>query len=83
MVEGSRCNCSHPTWKSTSHVITTKVSQIASWAPMNSLLWVQRKRRTPIILIGCVHTHRKILVIEGCSNPNHVWNIVEKDGEDN
>jgi len=33
--------------------------------------------------MGCVHTHRKILVIEKWGNPNHVWNVVEKTGEDN
>jgi hypothetical protein len=27
--------------------------------------------------------HRRIPTIEGCGNPSHVWNVVEKDGEDN
>jgi hypothetical protein len=29
----------------------------------------------------CAHTLKD--PIEGCGNPNHVQNIVEKDGEDN
>jgi hypothetical protein len=28
-------------------------------------------------------THRGRLVIEGCGNPSHVWNVVEKIGENN
>jgi hypothetical protein len=27
--------------------------------------------------------HQWILAIEGCHNPSHTQNIVEKDGEDN
>jgi hypothetical protein len=33
--------------------------------------------------MGCTHTHWKILVIEGCGNPSHVWNVVKKLGESN
>jgi len=28
--------------------------------------------------MGCVHTHRKILAIDGCDDPNHVQNAMEK-----
>jgi hypothetical protein len=31
VIERSECNCSHPTWKSISHTMATKVSQIAAW----------------------------------------------------
>jgi len=27
--------------------------------------------------------HQGIHAIEGCGNPSHIWNVVEKDGEDN
>jgi hypothetical protein len=37
VVEGSACNCFHPTWKPTSRVMATKVSQIASWVIVCSL----------------------------------------------
>ncbi len=82
MVERSACNCFHFTWKSTSRVMTTKVSQIASWVPMCSLLVVQHKRWTLITLMGCVHTHQRIFAIERCGNPSHLQSIMEKDGED-
>jgi hypothetical protein len=48
VVEGITCNCLCPTWKLTSHVMATKVLQIASWVHVHSLSWVQRKRWTPI-----------------------------------
>ncbi len=31
----------------------------------------------------CVHMHWRILAFEGCGNPNHVQNVMEKDAEDN
>jgi hypothetical protein len=33
--------------------------------------------------MGCVCMHWGIPAIEGCGNPNHVWDNVEKIGEDN
>jgi hypothetical protein len=33
--------------------------------------------------MGCVHTPRGILTIEGWGNPNHVLNVVNKIGENN
>jgi len=33
--------------------------------------------------MGCVHTHRGILGIEGWGNPNHVLNVVNKTKENN
>jgi hypothetical protein len=33
--------------------------------------------------MGCVHTHQKVLTIEGCGNPSRVWSAMEKVGEDN
>jgi hypothetical protein len=83
IVEGNVCNCSHPTWRSTSRAKATKVSRTSSWVPMCSLPWVQHKKWTPITLMGCVHTHWRIPTIEGCGNPSHVRNIVKKDGEYN
>ncbi len=50
---------------------------------MCSLPWVQHKRWIPIGSIGCVHTHWGNLVIEGCGNPSHIQNIVEKIKENN
>ncbi len=83
MVEGSACNCSHPTWKPESRAMATKVLRIASWVPMCSLPWAQRKRWIPIRLMGCVHTHWGVPTIEGWGSPSHVWNFVEKIGENN
>jgi hypothetical protein len=37
VVEGSACNCFCPMWKPTSHVMATKVLQIASWVLVRSL----------------------------------------------
>jgi hypothetical protein len=47
VVEGIIHSCLCSTWKPTSHVMATKVLQIASWVPMHSLSWVQRKRCNP------------------------------------
>jgi len=33
--------------------------------------------------MGCVHTHRRILVIEGWGNSSWVQSAMEKIGEDN
>ncbi len=41
------------------------------------------KKWTLVASMGCVHTQREILTIEGCGNPSHVRNVVEKDGEYN
>jgi len=37
VVEGSTCNCFHPTWKPTSRAMVAKVLQTTSWVPMCSL----------------------------------------------
>ncbi len=50
---------------------------------MRSLPWAQRKKWTPITLMGCVHMHQGIRAIKGCDNPSCIWSVVEKDGEDN
>jgi hypothetical protein len=71
------------TWKLTFRAIALKVSQTASWVLVHSLLWVQRKRWTPITSMGCVHTHWRIPAIEGCDNPSHVQSAMEKDGKNN
>ncbi len=83
MVEGNTCNCFHPTWKPTSHPMVAKVSQIASWVLVHLLPWTQRKSWIPIGLMGCVHTHRRILLIKGWGNPSRIRNVVEKTREDN
>jgi hypothetical protein len=83
VVEGSVCNSSHPTWKLTFRPMATKVSQIASWILVYSLLWMQHKRWIPIGSMGCVYRHRRILAIEGWSSPNCVWINMEKNVEDN
>jgi len=33
--------------------------------------------------MGCVHTHKRMLAIEGCGSSSYVQNIVGKSGEDN
>jgi hypothetical protein len=83
VIEGNACNYFHPTWKSTSCAMTTKVSQIASWVPRGSLPWAQCKRWIPIRSMGCVHTHWRMLAIEGWGSPSCVWNAVKKIGKDN
>ncbi len=83
MVERSACNCSHPTWKSSSCAMVTKVSRTTSWVLVCSLPWVQCKRWTLVTSMGCVHTHQRIPTIEGCYNLSHIRNVMEKDGEDN
>ncbi len=83
VVEGNVCNYFHLTWKLTSHGRVTKVIQTTSWVFMCSLPWAQRKRWTLVASMRCVHTHQGILTIERCGNPSRIWNIVEKDGEDN
>jgi hypothetical protein len=82
VVEGSMCNCFFPTWKQTSRVMIAKMSQNVTWVPMCSLPWAQHKRWTLVTLMGCVHTHQRILAIERCSL-SHIWNIVEKGVENN
>jgi hypothetical protein len=71
------------TWKLTSHAMALKVSQIASWVHVHSLLWVQHKRWTLVASMGCVHTHWGIPTIEGCDNPSYIWNATKKDGKNN
>jgi hypothetical protein len=83
MVERSACSCSHPTWKSASLAMAAKVSWTTSWVPVRSLPWVQCKRTTHEALMGCVHMHQNISIIERCRNPSRVWNVREKDGENN
>ncbi len=83
MIGGNTCNYFHPTWKSTFRAITTKALRIASWILVHLLPWVQRRRWIPIWWMGCVHMHKRIFVIEGYGNSNHVWNIMEKIREDN
>ncbi len=63
--------------------MVTKVSRIASWVLVCSLLWVQHKRWIPIGLMRCVHTHQGILAIEKWGNPNCIRSVVEKNGKDN
>jgi hypothetical protein len=41
------------------------------------------KRWIPVKSIGCVHTHRRILTIEGWGSPSHVRSVVQKIREDN
>ncbi len=77
VIEKNACSCFHPMWKLTSCAIATKVSQIALEVPMHSLLWVQHKRWIPTGSMGCVHTHRKILVIKKWRNPNYIWNVLK------
>jgi hypothetical protein len=55
-----------------------KMSQITSWVVVHSLFWAQHKRWIPIGLMGFVHMHQKIPIIERCGSPNHVQNIMEK-----
>ncbi len=81
MVEGNACNCSCPMWKPTYHATVTKVLQITSWVPMCLLPWAQDKKWIPIGLMGCVHTHLGMPIIEG--SPRHIQNVVLKSGEDN
>jgi hypothetical protein len=83
VVEGSACNCSHLTWKPTSCAMATKVSQITSWVPVCSLTWVQRKKWIPIRLMGCVHTHWKMLAIKWWGGLNYIQSDVENTREDN
>ncbi len=83
MTEGKKCSCYCPMWKPTSHTMVGKVSQITSWVFVRSLFWAQHKRWIPIRLMGCVHMHWRILIIERCASPNHVQNVMEKIGEYN
>jgi hypothetical protein len=63
--------------------MATKVSQTALWVLMHSLPWSQHKKLVPIVLMGCVHTHKGKPTIEGCGNLSHTQSDVEKIGEDN
>jgi len=81
VVEGNACNYFRPTWKSTFHPMPTKVSQIASWVLVSSLPWAQCKRWIPIKLMGCVHTHQGMHVIEGWGSPSHIQNVCKKMGK--
>jgi hypothetical protein len=83
VVERSRCSCFHPMWKLTFCAIAAKVLWITSLVPLCSLPWIQCKKWIPIRLIGCVHKHQKILVIERLCNLSCVWNVTEKIGENN
>jgi hypothetical protein len=83
VVERNACNCSCPTWKLASHTMMAKVSRIPSWVPVRSLPWAQHKRWIPIGLMGCVHTHWRMLAIEGWDSPSHTWNAMQKTREDN
>ncbi len=53
MTKINTCNCSHPTWRPTSHTMTTKVSQTASWVLMHLLPWAQHEKWIPIGSMGC------------------------------
>jgi hypothetical protein len=79
MVEGNTCICFRATWKLAFHTMAPKVSQIASC----SLPWTQHKRWMPIGSMGCVHTHRRMLAIEGWGSPSSIWNVVQKIEEGN
>jgi len=83
VIEGNTCSCYYPMWKPTSHAMVRKVSQITSWVLVCSLFWAQHKRWIPIQLMGCVHMHWRIPIIERCGSPNHVQDVMEKIGEDN
>jgi len=83
VVEGSTCNCSHPTWKLTSYVMATKVSQIASWVLVHSLPWTPHKKWIPIGLMGFVHTHWRMPIVEGWGSPSHLRSVMQKIREDN
>jgi hypothetical protein len=83
VVKRNTCNYSCPTWRSTSRTMAAKVSRIASWVLVHSLSWAQRKRWIPIGSMGCVHTHQRILTIEGWGSLSHIQKVVEKIGEDN
>jgi hypothetical protein len=63
--EGSTWSCFHPMWELASCTMATKVSWIASWVHVCLLPWAQQKRWIPIKLMGCVHIHRGISIIEG------------------
>jgi hypothetical protein len=43
----------------------------------------QRKRWITMGLMGCVHTHQKMFVIEGWGSPGHIRNVVKKTCEGN
>ncbi len=83
VIKGSICNCPCLTWKSASHTMAAKVSQITSWCLICPLPWTQCKRRIPIRSMGCAHTHWRIPTIEGWGNPSSLWNVVEKTKENN
>ncbi len=83
VIEGNACNCSRPKWKLVFHVMVAKVSWITSWVLMHSLPWTQSKKWIPIGLLGSVHTHWGMLIIEGWGNPSRVWSVVQKIREDN
>ncbi len=83
VVEGSACNCSRPTCKPTFHAMVAKVLQITSWDEMHSLPWTQCKKWIPIGSMGCVQTHRRMLIIERWCSLSRIWNIIEKTRENN
>jgi hypothetical protein len=78
LVDRNACSSPCIVWKSTFSTMTAKVFWITSWIYVRLLLWMQHKRWIPIGLMGCVHTHQKILAIEGWNISNHVQNIVKK-----
>jgi len=80
--ERSACSCYCPIWKLMSCTMATKMSEITSWIHVCSLPYAQCKRWILIRSMGCVQTHRKRLVIDGCGSLNYIQSIVEKIGED-
>ncbi len=83
MIEGNACSYFHPMWKLTFHTMATKVLWTTSWDLVHLLPWMQHKKWIPIMSMGCVHTHPKILAIEGWGSPNHIWNVMKKIRGDN
>jgi len=83
VVKRSACSCFHPTWKSTSHAMATKMLQTTSWVHVCSLGWVQRNKWMLVRSMGCVHTHWRKPTIEGCGSSSYIWSVMEIIGEDN
>jgi hypothetical protein len=76
VVEGSACNYSHPTWKSTTCIMVEKVLQTASWVHVHSLPQAQHVHTYKVNGM-CAHTSMAP-TIERCGSFNHVWNAMEK-----
>ncbi len=45
--------------------------------------WTQRKRWIPFGSMGCVHTHWRMIAIEGWGSPTPVRSVLQKNGENN